>query len=842
MPCNPRTLAWAEAQLGRALKKSEIKKLDDQADRLTTVGQQRGKTAPEILDDAIRYANQMVQAERVKALNSDRNEILVNKAMDFIDTHYGDRPDAGLETFIMGSQSARFGSRASVARDISTKQDAVLSAFHADLEKAGPDVVKALTSNSQAMEPHIAKAMWQLDSANPNLAGIPRVAVDAARIINKHNEMLRVEANKAGAWIGKEKGYLTRRGHDQLRIRADKEGWMAFMRQNLDLNKSLRMTDTTNVDDALEVIYGELAAGSHINFRSETDSPNGFTGMSNVAKGMSQERVFNFKMPEMEIEYMRQFGFRTLSGSVMQHMNSMARDVAIMNRMGTNPEMMFNQMFQAYRKKHVRDPKLLDQIDNIGKQFKDRYWPTMSGASGVIAPGQGHLVAANIDHFVRSVNRMSLLPFILPSQIPDLALRASQMARDNNSFFGGMIQGVQGVISGVPKEMQHDVLQHLGVSVDGSIAMLASRYDASDHLPGKMTAMEQYMFKYSGAQPWTDRMRTSAAMTDAAMLARLSSSRFDRLDPDMQRSLQQQGIDATLWAEAKNLIHRAPDGQAYLVPTMATDTRVRDAFQGFFHDRATTAVLTPDMKTRAALTRGAQQGTLERVLWNQIGALKAFPVSVLQRVMGAELLGRTTELPTGTGVSGALSSLKIATKVAMTNRSAAVGITKLMVAGTLLGYSALYIKDLVKGRSPRQFSTDEGSFDHNTKLMMQAMAQGGALGIYGDFLQGDKLKNRYGGNVLTTALGPGADDLASLSNILGGLATGEDVGDDMLRFGANNLPFAGTGPLRTAVDYLFLHEMMEYMKPGYVDRMKKRIKRDMDQDFNLNTFSEDFLQ
>ena len=853
MACNPAVIAHAEQKLRRKLKKNELKSLDEQADQLALVGQQRGFDNARILDDTIMYANRIVDDLKAKKANEGINVRKAAQAKHFIDTNFNDRPDAGLEAWVMGIQSGRAGSRSSVARDISTRESSVLQAFTADLAKAGDDVLKALTANDPDMDILIAKAMWELHSPNPNLRGIPRQAVEAARVIDKHNEMLRTEANDAGAWIGKERGYLTRRGHDQIRIRQGKDAWFNFMRNHLDTDKSLRMTEQRNVDEAMETIYAELASGQFINFKKETDGPQGFTGSGNVARGMSQHRVFHFKTPEAEMMYQREFGYRNLAGSVMQNMTSMARDIAIMKRMGTNPEATFKRVVDDLMKDNKTNPEMLDQIANIRNEFEKRYWPTMSGASGVVAPGQNALRGAQIDHVVRSLNRMSLLPFLVPSQIPDIALRASTVARQNRSFFGGMTEAIDGIVNGVSPRLQGEVLQHLGVSVDGAIASLSNRWDAGDHLPGRLSAMEQLMFKYTGAQPWTDRMRTAGAMSDSHYLATQANKTFNRLDDELQRELSKNGIDAGMWDAHVNTMVHTVDGVPYLVPTRVTDQpnldrvqrqerrAIRDAFQGYFHDTATTGVLTPDMKTTAALTRGAQQGTLERISLNQIAALKAFPIAVLQRVVGAELLGRTTELPTGTGFSGAASSAKLAMKVLVTNNSARIGMAKLIVAGTLLGYVALYIKDLIKGRTPRTFT---GDVAHDSKLFLQAMAQGGALGIYADFMQGDNLKNRFGGGPITTMLGPGADDIGAMLNIIGHVSTGEadKVADDTARFIASNLPFVGTGPGRTAMDYLILNEMMEYLNPGYMKRRDNRLKKDMDQQYNLGTFSEDFLQ
>ena len=52
------------------------------------------------------------------------------------------------------------------------------------------------------------------------------------------------------------------------------------------------------------------------------------------------------------------------------------------------------------------------------------------------------------------------------------------------------------------------------------------------------------------------------------------------------------------------------------------------------------------------------------------------------------------------------------------------GLAHLIVATSLLGYASMTLKELVKGRNPRQ---PEDASDY-AKLVMAAMAQGGGLG------------------------------------------------------------------------------------------------------------------
>jgi hypothetical protein len=56
----------------------------------------------------------------------------------------------------------------------------------------------------------------------------------------------------------------------------------------------------------------------------------------------------------------------------------------------------------------------------------------------------------------------------------------------------------------------------------------------------------------------------------------------------------------------------------------------------------------------------------------------------------------------------------------------AVGIVALMTTSLFMGYLSMTIKDLLKGKGPRD--------PNEAKTIMAAFLQGGGLGIYGDVL------------------------------------------------------------------------------------------------------------
>jgi hypothetical protein len=139
---------------------------------------------------------------------------------------------------------------------------------------------------------------------------------------------------------------------------------------------------------------------------------------------------------------------------------------------------------------------------------------------------------------------------------------------------------------------------------------------------------------------------------------------------------------------------------------------------------------------------------------------------------------------------------------------------------TVFGYGAMMAKDMLKGRSPREFS-------YSTALA--AMVQGGGLGIYGDFLFGEY--NRFGRSFLSTLAGPTFGQIDAVAELWTRARNGEDVAANLIKLAKDNTPFINVFYTRMAIDYLFLYQLQEFVNPGYLSRLEQRIMTENDQRF-----------
>jgi hypothetical protein len=140
----------------------------------------------------------------------------------------------------------------------------------------------------------------------------------------------------------------------------------------------------------------------------------------------------------------------------------------------------------------------------------------------------------------------------------------------------------------------------------------------------------------------------------------------------------------------------------------------------------------------------------------------------------------------------------------------------------MMGYVAMSLKDLLKGKEPRDPRLKSTWF--------AAAAQGGGLGIYGDVLFREQ---RDSGSIVSGIVGPGATTIADvlLAVNYGIRGEGGKAGKAAYRAVSQNIPFANLFYLKTAFDYIIGYQIMETMSPGVLKRVEKRMKKDYNQEY-----------
>ena len=209
-----------------------------------------------------------------------------------------------------------------------------------DLEKLGPAHLQLFRKGS--LDREVSEALWAIDNPGSAPYAGPAHAMQIAEAIHKWQEIGREAENSAGAWIGKQPGYITRQSHSQRQMaKAGFEKWRAQIEPRLDWKATAEgKLDGAGADERrawLAEVYDNLVTGVHEKTLPQNPlTVAGTTG--SVAARASHNRVLHFRSGGDWYEYNQMFGTGSLREGVIRGLSKSASDTALMRVLGPSPE------------------------------------------------------------------------------------------------------------------------------------------------------------------------------------------------------------------------------------------------------------------------------------------------------------------------------------------------------------------------------------------------------------------------------------------------------------------------------------------------------------------------
>lgn len=785
--------------------------------------------------------------------NEHLNFVARTNMESYINTHWADRPEEGFRTLITGVQTNRPGAKDSVAVLQQQIADRYIGAMNSELNIVMPDGTKPLDyvkPPAMGKNPHttdVFKIMYHMNQDKPDASmwkGKPQGMVKAAEILLRTQETARKDANDSGSHqIAKLDNRVVRRTHDMVKMKAKGfDEWKKDMEEFGVLDSS--DFNIKDWDDIARRHYNQTVSGERVVNPSSKPELTGIPGgMGNVSKSMTHARVFKFRDVDAELAYFKKYGKGDLLESVVFDLELSAQRIGLMRKLGPNARANFDAVADkiGYKLSLGDDVAKYAKFQKEVARIKRNNLPMVDGS--IFVPGDAAI--AKYGQIYRTFKMMALLGKAVLTSIVDVGVYASEVRGHGGSTMGGMFEAIDSVFTNKSSE-RDKVLAGLGVITNNMRNSTLSRFDPDHIMAGSHSRMAEIFFNLNLLTPWTDRLRTGFALSRANELAGLKNKSFDKLPDDWRRVLTQFNIEDAEWRVISKGDAVAADGKSFITPesirdlddieiTKYLETKgipvnksniakyrddIADRFRSYFHSRAHTAALEPDAGSRAIMLQGTRAGTVEGEVVRMIGMFKSFPIAFLRQVVGREIQGRN---------SAVLSNAPDMIKALATDSQAMMGMAHLVVTTTFLGAIGLYLKDIADGRIPQELNSDNFG-----KFLTRAMLAGGALSIYGDFLLGET-KNRYGGNAITTFLGPAAQDITNVSNIFGKLLSTDpdvrDAGADILNMIFRNVPGSNLFYTKMAYDYLIIYQLMELSNPGALKRMEARKKEQMNTEY-----------
>ena len=629
---------------------------------------------------------------------------------------------------------------------------------------------------------------------------------------------------EAGGVIGKlDEGYIPQGWWNQeIVARTGKKSYVDYMLPVLKKTQAKgkhyfddagRPWDDARISQFLGKAWETIATNGHAN-----TEPGQFKGSGGTANRHAEHRQIHFPDADAVLEAWGKFGGKTVPEILSGHIDQMARDTALMQWGGPNPQQTYRTMQDTALKSEIMaDPVQTPKLEGRAARMTG-YFDYVSGKTDPIAHPLLHRFVSNIlpinvmgklggaifasfygdKVMFEAVRHMNNLP-ALQTWRTELALLNPLNGGERDLLMrqGLMLDQLRGALNRFGEEVGNAPLANKGAQVIMQI-----------------TGMNLVNNARKGA--------LGVSLFDAIGKELQSGKGFDTLHESDARIMKSYGITAddwAVWGKAKlqdighgndtaltpEAISRIPDADLAGMGNPASLRR--DAIVkllGAVNTETEFGVVTPGMKERAQFhTYGNNKSRMGEIM-KTVLQFKSFPWAQFQRQMDAVANMQTPY-----------------SKAAMT--------AGLIAATTLAGTMIIQTRETLTGKDPRPMD--------DWRFWAASMLQGGSMGLYGDFLFSGG-ESRQGQGLIETSAGPTVGPLLEMiasQPIKAAKAAAEGKDTHLAAKEFQNLkgfiPGGNMWMTKAAMDHLVFQQIAEALSPGYLNSVRQKTMKDYGQEW-----------
>ncbi len=707
---------------------------------------------------------------------------------------------------LVGSHRQFDRARESVAlRAMSLRKELVIAGVEGRIRAERPHILTLFRKQDKAFNKKVAIEMHEIkDGGKRGISGDPD-AEWVAKVFADITDVARIRLNKAGANIGKLPGWTPYSYDPSRTLKLGEEAFVKLVLENYDPVKSFKNLGPEEIDDILKETYKNITMG-----RDDLFSParkGEYSGPRNLAKSMGKHRKIHFKDAEAWLRVNDAIGTGTVFDSIVHYLTKSSRNIALMEKFGPNPEVMLGsilkQTAERIKKSDLPEKKKTKQLAKVDIDLGQRRGAI--GADFAVVSGENNVytrhILGNIMSGMRAVQVLAKLGRAMVSSVNDIMTYAQAVRyRGEKNLLEAYSEAFHTYLLRMTTDEQHIFANALGATSDGIIADIASRYTAGDPFTGFAAREMDRFFRLSGLNWWTNRGKAGAVRGIATEMGSLAGKSYDQLSDTYRAWLREYGIEGNGWDALRKGTVKGEDGRTYIIPDRIENQEYRTLYHGLLSDSADAHVITPDARTQSFVQGSSKPHTPGGEVRRFMGQFKGFPLAFWQRTIRGGRYGRA-------GQQG----------------PDLVGIANIIASSFVFGYASMTAKDFLSGRKPRSLK--------KLRTWTDAFVQGGAAGLYGDFLLSKY--QRFGRGMAESVVGPAPAMAFDVVEMGTRLLDGDANAGEAFHVALNNMPYANLWYTRAVLDYLILYNIQEMLSPGTLQRRERRIKEEYNQEYIL---------
>jgi hypothetical protein len=788
-------MAFIECMQGKAaagvLKQADVNQLNTRYDQLNT----RYKKTMSDEDAASTAAANIVKIDQARLIQKRKNEMRHAQAQERIVEDMLTRATDGKA---FGKEVGNLYESAHV------RQQSVLKKFLNNLDDFVEEFrskAAGLRRNTEGIKPVIQELLGKETGID--------FAKGHADALRKSFDLAHKEYTNAGGIMGRLDNYFPQVHNRDRMKQVPFEEWYGFVRSRLDVDRMIdENTGLPFTESRLKAVmaedYDNIINFGRTDLLKRAEEGKQTLGLSkDIAQRREASRFFRFKDADTFLEYNDKFGTgdEGLYDAVIGHFEMTARDTAILQKLGPKPNAMNRHLDLQMAARDVGDTR---------RKWTNGMYEVLTGRTD---GWSGDHWALKLLGGTQNVLRSALLGSAPISAMADSTFIAATARLNGLSAVSSLARYTKQLNPASSADRKLARRSGYIAEIATSGALQDMRF-GGENFGGEMTSwLSSFTNRASGLHAMTKGAADALALEMESTLAdfKRTNTVWKNLPKEFRDMAKVHNINEADWAKIKKAeLFENPDNGVQFLRSMEVskiDPEVALKVDDWIYSMRAIATNEPTLRTRSITTgaftgANAKKGTITRAFWGSAFMFKSFPVTVMfNHVLPAFK-------------SAAQGKFEHAATVA--------------VGTTLIGGLAVQLRDIVKGRDPREL---------DSKFWAAAALQGGGMGLFGDFVFSDY--SRFGRDPLVDFLVGPIGGLTSdvLRTFKGNFDRALDDGNDLDKFkrdvfslAKRNTPAVNLWYSRLLVERLFLDQIEKQIDPQF-NRRNRQIENRMYKDF-----------